>query len=520
MYFLVLTRIYSHIAKAILLVLFFSSAVAQTTANINFVVSGFIVEGDNPLGSEATALLNPYLGEHSGLDRLSAATTRLTEALESRGYSFHRVILPPQELNNGTVRLQIVTFELGNIDITGNQHFSDSNILFSLPELRVGQAPNSRRLSRSLKIANAHSAKFAQISFSQGSELDSIDATVRVVDQEPAALFVALDNSGTEDTEEVRMTLGYQQSNLFDRDQMLTASFTTAPEDTSKASQFGISYRLPLYQHGAALEFLISSSDVDSGEVADNFEISGKGTVVSAVYTRPILTDGSFNHDWSVGVQDKLFENNLSFAGIPLGSDVRSRPLTLKYRLSNRINSAAVSGYFALVANIAGGSDNEDEDYAINRVGAAADWSVVRFGGDYSYFFGSNWRLTGRLDAQFSSEVLISGEQFGVGGMSSLRGFEERSVLGDSGINLRLEAWAPPLAGVQLIGFLDFAKVELENPQIGEEESLSPSSYGLGLRWNWKRQLSLSLDFGRISEGVGEQMEGDSKAHVSLVYRF
>ena len=497
-------------------------SIAQDAVDINFSISKFVVEGDNPLGDDALDLLNPYLGKHIGLDRLSAATEELTEAMASEGYSFHRVVLPPQELNSGTVQLRIVSFSLSNIEVSGNKHFSKENILASLPELKSGQAPNAQKLSRALKIANGHNAKFARVAFKQSLEDDSIDATVKVADRNPQSLFVAADNTGNEETEDLRMTVGYQHSNLFDRDQMITASFTTSPEDTDKASQFGVSYRLPLYSHGAALEFLISSSDVDSGEVVEDFDVSGKGSVISALYTRPILSDGRFNHNWSIGLQDKLFENDLSFAGVPIGSDVRSRPLILGYDLSNKFNSSAINAYVSVSANVSGGSDNEDEDYELTRAGAEAGWSLVRFGGDYSYYFTNRWRFTGRLDAQVSSEPLIPGEQFGVGGMSSLRGFEERSVQGDSGTSLRLEGWAPPWSdyGLQFIGFIDLANVTLEDAQIGEEDDVSPASVGLGLRWNWKQQLSLNLDFGSITEGVGDQKDGDSKTHFSLIYRY
>lgn len=504
-----------------ILVIFFPVK-AQETGGPTFFVDNYRFEGDNPLGDDLIDLLTPYLGEHSGLDGLSTATDVLNQALKDEGFTFHRAILPPQTLDKGSVTIQIVKFNLGRVEVEGNQHFSDQNILNSLPELKTGQAPNNQRLSRSLKIANQHNAKFTRVSVRQGLQADTIDAIVRVDDRDPQSLFIALDNTGNDETEDERLTIGYQYTNLFDLDHTLTTSLTTSPSDTDKASQIGVNYRIPLYDHGATLEFLLSASDVDSGEVADNFEVSGEGTVFSAIYSRPILTDGSYNHDWSIGIQDKLFENDLSFAGTPIGSDVRSRPLELKYRVSNRVQSSLLNGYIAVAANLSGGSDNEDEDYELTRSGAQADWSVLRFGLDYSYFFSSQWRFMGQLDAQQSSDPLIPGEQLGVGGMSSLRGFEERSILGDKGYKLRLEGWTPAFGStaIQLIGFIDAANVELENPQLGEDDSVSVSSIGVGLRWSWKQQLSVSIDHGSISEGVGDQQDGDSKTHFSLVYRY
>jgi hemolysin activation/secretion protein len=506
----------------VVLLFVLSSVYAQQTETPAFVINQYVVEGDNPLDHDFQKLLEPYLGEHFGIDGLSAAVDEVSLALQKAGFSFHRAILPAQTLDNGTVRIQIVEFKLGKVEVEGNEYFSDQNILSSLPEIVPGEAPNNQKLSRSLEIANQHAAKSTRVSLRQGLEADTIDADISVTDRNPQALYFVLDNTGNEETEDERLTVSYQHSNLFDRDHTLTASMTTSPADTDKASQLGVSYRIPLYEHGATLDFLASASQVDSGEVADSFEISGEGTVFSALYSRPILTDGSYNHDWSIGFQDKLYENDLSFAGTPIGADVKSRPLELGYKVSNFLQSSVFNAHISFAANISGGTDNEDEDYDLVRSGAPADWSLVRFGADYSYFLENQWRFSAEINAQQSGDPLISGEQFGVGGMSSLRGFEERSLLGDSGYSIRLEAGAPPLtsADIMLVGFIDAADLELEDVQAGEEDSISVSSIGLGLRWSWRQQLSLSIDYAQINEGSDDQEDGDSKAHFSLVYRY
>ena len=56
------------------------------------------------------------------------------------------------------------------------------------------------------------------------------------------------------------------------------------------------------------------------------------------------------------------------------------------------------------------------------------------------------WRHTGEA---YSPDLLISGEQFGLGGAHSIRGFEERELSADKGIQASLEIYALPLAGAQ-----------------------------------------------------------------------
>ena len=54
--------------------------------------------------------------------------------------------------------------------------------------------------------------------------------------------------------------------------------------------------------------------------------------------------------------------------------------------------------------------------------------------------------LSARLDGQWSDEPLIPGEQFGIGGARSVRGYEEREASGDSGFFVSAELISKPTA--------------------------------------------------------------------------
>ena len=53
------------------------------------------------------------------------------------------------------------------------------------------------------------------------------------------------------------------------------------------------------------------------------------------------------------------------------------------------------------------------------------NWSLWRYGADLSYQVTDAWTLTGRLRGQQAGDQLIPGEQFGLGGAYSVRGFRE-----------------------------------------------------------------------------------------------
>ncbi len=516
-------------------------AIAQDTLEaFTFNVERFHIIGDNPIGELADSILAPYTGDQFGLEGLSAARDALEQAIIAAGFNFHRVSMPPQDLFEGTVLLKVSRFAIGRIAVEGNRFFNDDNILNSVPELKAGDTPNTKLLSRSLKIANNHASKSTVLRFKEGTETDSIDAVLAVKDRDPRVYFISLDNTGPEDAEEWRTTLGYQHGNLFNRDHAITATLTTAPEDTDATTQIGINYHIPMYEHGASVDILFSDSD-SAGETGGDdsagqgiapgtgggqaLEITGEGRVYGFFYNRPMLTDGSFTHAWSVGVQHKNFDNKSEFNNTQLsGADVVSLPLELGYSFSRQNPGNSFSGSVTLVQEIG----DDDDEYDQDRPEAESGWTALRFALSFDQLFAGEYLFHAGFSGQQTSELLISGEQFGVGGVGTLRGFEERSVTGDSGYQLSLELWFPPVTAYNLrfLVFTDLAHTEFnDGDQPGNDGvDFDVSSAGVGMFWSWKENLSVSLNYGVIGDGGGLDTtineDGDDKLHVSAVYRF
>ncbi len=203
-------------------------------AKASFTVSGYTVEGDNPLGdAQAQEALAPYVGEHHGIERLQQAATALETLLRKNGYGFYRVVLPPQDIG-GVIRLQMFKFTVGEIEVKGNQFFSNDNILRSMPQLSSGISPNTNALARDLALANENPSKRAKVTFKQGKAADTVDALVEVEDSRTVSGFVLLNNSGTSETGNGRLTLGASHANLFDKDHQATFTYTTSPTEPGR----------------------------------------------------------------------------------------------------------------------------------------------------------------------------------------------------------------------------------------------------------------------------------------------
>ena len=133
-------------------------------------------------------------------------------------------------------------------------------------------------------------------------------------------------------------------------------------------------------------------------------------------------------------------------------------------------------------------------------------WVVLNPGFSRSFQLATNWVTTLRADGQWASEPLISNEQFGVGGVNSVRGYQEGQIFGDTGWHVTLEQQTPPhtvgiaYGNTPLIirgsAFMDYARVYLLDPQ-GRPDNTSLWGAGLGgvasLGSHWETRLLVSV---------------------------
>lgn len=498
---------------------------------VEFNLNKFNVIGDNPLSSGATrAILDKYLGAGRGIDDIEAAADEFEKALTEQDYSFYRVSFPPQELTDGTVDLLIKRYKIGAINVKGNDHYSSRNIKSSLPVLTKGSSPSSKSIARSLRVANQNAGKKIRVSLAPGKIANEIDANIAVTDRRPVVFTSWLNNTGTDASGDYRVGASVEHRNVFGRDHNASLTFITSPEGVGDVQQIAATYRVPLYSLGGSLNFLAVNSDIDTGVVADVFDVAGRGEVYGLGYSHVLSSIGRYNHGLSLQVQDKLFDNDVQFQGRQVLDDVRSRPLSLAYQASWGNGSGFEwSGSMSFTSNLSGGSFNEASFYNSSRAGASDDWSKTDFSANYQYKTkGSEWLYTAGLRFSLTSDRLITGEQFAVGGVGGLRGLDERELRGDEGYQLILQAWAPPVyKNVRPVAFLDIGHVSNNDALESEINSEDVMSVGVLVNWNPTNRVSASASYGYLLDGIDSSAatenspdDGDGKLHFNLTYRF
>lgn len=500
------------------------AAAASVAAEPTLDVKRYRIDGDNPLSeAETEALLAPYVGERRTLDQIEQAAAVLERAYRTGGFSFHRVIVPVQKPVGGEIVLKIITFGLDQVTVSGNEHFSAENIRRSLPALRPGEAPDLRLLGRDLTAANANPAKQVAVTFREGVKPNSVDAAIAVKDTDPLTPFAGYTANRSVDplhrgANLYRLSAGVQYANLFDRDHVGTFSYTTDPRDLGKVSLLGLYYQLPIYGTGLSLAGYYTKSDVNSGRVpqgAGFFDVSGRGEFAGLRLTQALPRIGTMQQTLSAAIDNRYFENNTRFNGTQVQPNVGSRPASLRYTLRQDEAWGGYGGNIEYAVNTGGGAADNGANHRAN--GGDFGWDAWRYGADFS-LNNEGWNFAGKLRGQWTSHSLIAGEQFGLGGAGSVRGFADREVAGDYGFLWNVEVTAPQVLLPQLKPVLFTDGGQVHSKGTGQKENLL--SVGAGLRWSYQ-QLDAALDLAHVLDRNNANPEEiRNRLHFSLFYRF
>lgn len=505
-------------------------AMAQTApSSPRFDIAAYRVEGSTLIGEAA---LQDILGPFSGSGRDFGDVQRALEALEAAyakaGWGSVQVVLPEQELGGGVVRIRVIEARISRITVEGQQHFSEENIRAAVPGLQLGQTPRPLDLQESVRLANENPAKQTALVLRAGEREGEVEGLLRVADQPPRRFALSFDNTGNEQTGNYRLGLGFTHANLFDRDHVLNAQAITSPGRHDKVQIVGLGYRIPFYALGDSLELTAGYSNVDSGVMQQLFAVSGAGTVFGARYTRNFPRWRGWEPKLIFGLDYRAYENRAELigSGTRLLPDITVRPASLGFSAVSRGETGETGFNLLLVRNLPGGNDGGAATFTATRRGADPGYTLWRWGASHTGSFAGDWQWRAALNGQWTRDELVPGEQFGLGGAASVRGFREREISNDRGHQGTLEAYTPDFGGgvaglrLRALAFYDFGRVRRIRALPGEVDAESISSYGIGLRAGWGEQSSLRLDYGIVDQPGGSQGRGEGRLSIGFVHQF
>ncbi|MGH8686918.1 MAG: ShlB/FhaC/HecB family hemolysin secretion/activation protein [Burkholderiales bacterium] len=494
-----------------------------------FDIQAFVVEGNTLIPQkDVDELVAPFTGKQRDFGDIQKALEALQAEYLERGYNAVRVLVPEQDIQSGHVHLKVIEARVRDVRIEGNKFYSNENIRGSLPALKEGQAPNTREIGANVTLANENPIRQERVVLQATPEEGKVDAVVRVIDDDPWRTTLFFDNTGNDTTGYNRAGIGFLNANFGGVDHVLNLQAITSPTQWDDVQIFGAGYRVPLYGANALFDVYGGHSDVNSGTLQSLFTVAGAGNVAGARYTQVLPRQGSYEQKLSLGVEWKAFENSVFLVGgsPTLVPNVTTIPATLAY-VGRAVEPGRDVSFYVSYSHNLPQNDGDASGAAIeaSRPGTPPNFSYWRAGFAYTKALPQDNLFRLVADGQYTREPLVPGEQYGLGGIASVRGFFERVTANDVGHHVQIEYYGPDVGKViggewkaRILGFLDFGRGNDQAPIRLETNGMA--SVGFGIRANRGKNWSLRLDTALVTNGAANVEAGSVRTDFGIVYTF
>lgn len=398
----------------------------------------------------------------------------------------------------------------------------------------------------------------------EGQEPNSVALDYLIHESKPWLAYAQISNTGTDSTNEWRERLGFVHNQLTGRDDVFRADFVTSSFEDSYAAI--ASYEAPLIGTDLIRAKIFGSwSDYTARDIAlPGQDLSGTTTAFGGELITNVYQKKSYFVDAFAGVRSEAIEVENDAAGTEGDTDFLIG--TIGLRTEQRIPTRSIYSEVALDFTLDGGEETEIP--GLGRLRAEDSWTLLRWDTGTSFyleplFAPGGWKQEDGFGSTLANEIalgfrgqysfgdrLIPQQQQVVGGLYSVRGYEQSAVAGDATfvVSAEYRVHLPQLLGISsesgslfgepfrfrpdraygtadwdliLAGFFDYGQTMVEDADTTEfDEELMGAGVGIG--FEFRRNLRVRADWGFALKDLdnGRTESGDSELHVVATLAF
>ena len=475
--------------------------------------------------AEAQALLDAARAAQPAqgfsINQLQDVATKVAAYYREHGYILAQAFVPAQQVKNGEVVVQVLEGRLAGVVVEGNKGYSADTLRRPFSAL-IGEPLDKDSIESALLTLTNYPGVTAFGVLGAGHEVGTTNLTLRVQSEERFRLESVFDNYGTQFAGEYRgqVTLTFNDP-LHQADRLkLTGLYArSSGGGDSHGAYGGLDYEIPIFSPNDSLRLahLTNAYNVGAASTAVTGSNSEGDTRVDEIgfrhdFSRSRL--GSASIGIAFNVKNATFEapptvkydDKLTTARI----DAQWERIDTRFRGVNRIALSYTHGFNGVFGALEAYDPNDTVANAhVSRLGASGEFNKVNLQLQRLQRITQYTSLVMRVDGQFTSDPLVSLEQFSMGGPDSVRAYPVAEVLAEKGgvASMELIVGAPGFASRPAFGnstwgqvlqvslFADYANGSLNEPLVSSESGSNHlSGVGIGLQFSLPGRVFSRLD--------------------------
>lgn len=422
---------------------------------------------------------------------------KITALYLNKGYATSRVYLPEQDLKTGKLLLNVQEGQLSRLQLTDRA--KGTLLLKTAAPFSEGKILSLRDLEQAIDQINRLQSNNTKMEILPGEKPGE---SIVVFDNESSGRvhgYFTYDNKGQDSTGKNQASAGVSVDNPLGLNDLFSLSYNRSlpfKKDRQDSVSTSAMYVLPFGYNTLNLSASKSEYDTTLKTEFNDLHSSGDTTTFSGKLDRLIYRGLNNQFRANVGLTTK--DTDAYLENIKLG--VSSRKMTV-LDIGTSYSDLLLNGLVSLNLGYAKGLKQfnalEDEQ-GLPASAPKAQFEKMTYG--ISYFkgfnlWGQNLSFSTSFSGQQAFDTLYGSEQYSIGSLYSVRGFNQNSISGDSGYTFKNDLNLNKVYdfnGTQIIAKhsvgLDYGRVfNKENPSnVGEL-----SGFSLGTSFNVK---NVSLD--------------------------
>ncbi|MBH8610723.1 ShlB/FhaC/HecB family hemolysin secretion/activation protein [Pseudomonas mohnii] len=396
---------------------------------------------------EKNRLLKPYIGQCLGVAQLNELLKVITDHYIEKGLVTSRAYLPQQDLSGGHLKVLVVEGRLEGLKGAQGSQLSDRELGMAFPG-KSGDLVNLREIEQMVDQLNRLPSNQAQMELSPGKNVGGSEVLVKNTPQKPWRAGLSRSNDGQRSTGEQQWGTTFDwDSPLGLADQlMLRGGHDAMTDHQHTSSNAMLSYNVPWGWWN--FSYTYSQSEYRSQIAANgyNFKQTGDSENHQLRAERVIHRDAVSKTSLSTGLSYLRTNNFIEDSKLKLSSN-RISEAQFGINHGRRIGSAFVNldlgmqeGIGILDAQGNGHPGPGEPDARYRKYTATASY-LQPF-----KLWGESFSFSSLMTGQHSEDVLFSPQRTSLGGLSSIRGYKDQSLSGDSGGYWRNDLrWSRPV---------------------------------------------------------------------------
>lgn len=497
-------------------------------------VASFDVQGVTLLSqAEVAQHMTQWSSRELTLEQLGEATESLAQLLRDQGYALAQAWLPPQDIQNGVVRVEVLEGVVdGESGINGLTLAEDSARLrtdvasaYLSSAVKPGKPLNIDALESQVRLLNdLPGVKRVQTDLKPGTLPGTTQVVAQVEDDDLVNLLLTADNHGSRYSGADRQSANINLNSPTGYGEQVFANLT----QSSKTDSYKVGAHLPIGYSGLRMGVSYAAMDVDfdlAQGLSVPINIASESSAASVFASYPLQRSAQTNMDLFASVDLKNYKNSILFGAIENDRDITSASVGFSGDHIDRFSGQSRLG-LTLTQGKVGLKSGSAYDYS-DSLGAKTkgaftklNYSLQRFqslpvGG---LFFNSS------LNGQWANGNLDSAEKFQLGGPEGVRAWAVGEGIGDNGwianLELRKTLLQPDWGRIDAFGFYDIGAItQYAKPSSSivydGPNHYTLDGYGAGLNLAYGQKGSVELVYAQKARSnpnpTSDGMDSDGK---------